>query len=197
MNEQRSNLPPMQLASLKVAAWLLSLTLSFSAAAACDPPPGPEREGRPESSRVAHGMDNLRQQLKLDSAQEALFKGAFDATEKLRQDFRDAMLEKRDQLKSKPDAKTLDLRALAKEMDKEKADQDAKRKVVREAWLKFYDALKPEQKEQASKFLLMQIGMMGEGPGMRGGHGGPGGEGHGPSDRGGFERGDRPQPPRD
>lgn len=177
MNEPRHTLPPMQLASLKVAAWLLSLALSFSAAAASEAAKDPVRNDRPDAAGPAHRMDGLREELKLEPAQEALFKSAFDGTEKLRQEMRDTMREKHAQMKARLEAKDPDLHALVNDMDKEKAEHDAKRKVVRDAWLKFYDALKPEQKQIASKFLLAQIGMMGEGgPGMMQGHRGPSGK---------------------
>ena len=163
MQTPRPTRPLMQLASLKVAAWLLSLTLSFAAAAANEPPAEAARDGRAAISGHANRIDDLRQQLKLSADQDALFKSALEATEKLHREMRATMQEKHEQMQAQLAAKSPDLHAMAAAMDQEKAAHDAKRKEVRDAWLNFYDALNPEQKDLASKFLLAQINMMSSG----------------------------------
>ena len=160
MYSPRPNRPMMQLASLKVAAWLLSLTLSFAATAANESCAEAERDGRPAVAGQANRIDGLRTQLALDEGQDALFKLAFAATENLREEMHEAMRARHQQLQARLAAPSPDLRALAAEADQEKAALDAKRKTVREAWLNFYDALRPEQKDVAGKFLLTQIGLM-------------------------------------
>ena len=160
MYSPRPSRPLMQLASLKVAAWLLSLTLGGAAAAAGEPGVDPERNSRPALTGRASRIDGLREQLKLDGSQDALFSCAFDATRQLREEIRTAARQR--QQAAGLAQPVPDLRARAAAMDKEKAVLDAKRKVVREDWLSFYDALSAEQKHVAGEFLLAQISLVDE-----------------------------------
>lgn len=173
MSQDRPPLHRFQLATLKAAAWLLSIGLSFAATAA----PREPMEGCPEMP-VAGAMHRpriaeLHQGLALDDKQEVLWKSALDTTQQLYKELLDTRRASQEKLKAALDSPSPDLHAIAEQVDRDREAQQEKRKKAREAWLKFYDELKPEQKQKASHFLLDQIGMHGgEGhfPGM---HDGP------------------------
>lgn len=169
----------LQLGVIKATALLVGLGIGLAAQAAPE-----EREARPDagyeksvprdcqkSDRSQRDcppprardprqqLESLHQQLKLNASQEALWKSAKAGTDKLREDMRDEQVARHDKLKKLLESKNPDLRTIVAEMDK---DQDArlqKQKSAREGWLQFYDALSGEQKQQASEFLLGQVGV--------------------------------------
>ncbi|GAB2181861.1 hypothetical protein DLREEDagrD3_20840 [Denitratisoma sp. agr-D3] len=113
-------------------------------------------------------LETLHQQLALNADQEALWKSAKAGTDKLREEQRDEWRTRRDKLQKLLEGKNPDLRTIVAEMDKDQEARQQKHKAAREGWLKFYDALNPEQKQKASQFLLGQVGMAGHGMGPAG-----------------------------
>ncbi len=164
MSSSRIIHPRLQLATIKAAVWLLSVTLGVAAQAAPRQTRDSEEECRPSMTRQ---LDGLYKDLGLDAAQDAQWQQALKTTESLHQEMVDARHGKAEDAREALGGPAPDLRALTARMDKARDEQIAKRKVAREAWLKFYDGLKPEQKEKASHFLLHQIAMLGDfAPGM-------------------------------
>lgn len=164
MSPARTIHPRIQLATLKAAAWLLSITLGLTAQAATNRPEAIECEHRPP---IGQSLGRLHKDLALDATQDAQWKSAIAATETLRHEMRDAHRSTHEQLKAELKAPAPDLRAVAARLDKQREEQLKKRQQARETWLAFYDGLKPEQKEKASHFLLHQITLLGEfAPGM-------------------------------
>ena len=161
----------------------ISLGLTVQAAPQTDPPRSGEtkelRRNGPDDRHGARRLDMLHGQLNLDANQESLWKTAKELSESSRQEMRDNHHEQREKLRKVLDSQSPDLRALAADMDKERDARQQKQKTVREAWLRFYDALNAEQKQQASRFLLAQVTMADMMPGGRGGNG-PGSGPHGP-----------------
>lgn len=152
-----------QLGVIKAAVLLMGLSLGLAspAANAADSADnaGKQRvESRHSDFRDGRNrLEALHKDLALTGDQEALWQSARDASEKLRQDpnLRPAFPEA---LKKARDTKTPpDLRALAAEADKLHDAREKAHKPVREAWLKFYDALNPDQKQKASHFLLAEL----------------------------------------
>lgn len=186
-----------QLGVIKAAALLMGLSLCIGVRAA--PPEAGSRAGQAPgySDHCGHGampagarMEELHKQLALTDSQEALWKQARDTSDKLHQDMRQSMQARHDKLRQALEGKSPDLRAVAEQMDKDREADQQKHKQVQEAWLKLYDALNPEQKQKASRFLLGMMNKMGEGRGHRMGH-------DMPAARGGERGGDRPDmPPR-
>jgi Spy/CpxP family protein refolding chaperone len=173
MSHERPPLHRFQLATLKAAAWLLSIGLSFAASAAPREPGEGCRDMPAAGAMHQPRIAELRKDLALDAKQEAQWTAALDTTQKLYKELIDSRRASHDKMKSTLDAQAPDLRALAEQADRDRETEQAKRKQAREAWLKFYDDLKPEQKQKASRFLLDQIGMLGDGH-PHALHGGPG-----------------------
>ena len=170
-----SNPLRLQLGVIKAAVLIMGLGLGLATQplqAAERSSPGEQQrvlrgEGRKDEAREQGGprqLEQLHQQLGLNETQESLWQNAKDGTEKLRRDSQAERQARHDKMKQVLDSKSPDLRALSKDMDKEQEARQEKHKTVREAWLKFYDALNAEQKQKASHFLLGQIGMMGMHP---------------------------------
>lgn len=156
-----------QLGVLKAAALLMSLSFCVGVRAAA-----PEGASRPDQSMGAYDhhmmpggrkFEELHKQLALTDAQEALWKQARETSEKLHQEMRQSMQARHEKMRQTLQGKNPDLRALADQMDKDREADQQKHKQVQEAWLKFYDALNPEQKQKASQFLLGMMNRMGEG----------------------------------
>lgn len=164
MSANRIIHPRIQLATLKAAVWLLSVSLGIAAQAAPLGPRESERDNRPS---ITGKLEKLHGDLALDAIQESQWQSAVQTTEALRAQMMDARHQAGEEMKQSLEAPAPDLRALASRMDSRREQQADRRKQAREAWLKFYDGLKPEQKEKASRFLLHQIAMLGEfAPGM-------------------------------
>jgi len=174
MSQERPPLRRFQLATLKAAAWLLSIGLSFAANAAPREPMEGCREMSVAGAMHRPHIPELHQALALDANQEALWKSALDTTQQLYKELLDTRRAGHDKLKAALESPTPDLRAIAEQANRDREAQQDKRKRAREAWLKFYDELKPEQKQKASHFLLDQIAMMAEDGHHPGMHGGPG-----------------------
>lgn len=156
-----------QFGVIKAAALLMGLSLCVGVRAA--PPEGAPRAEQGMSAcdhqmmYGGHRFDELHKQLGLNDAQEALWKQARDTSDKLHQDMRQSMQARHDKMRQTLQGKNPDLRALTDQMDKDREADQQKHKQVQEAWLKFYDALNPEQKQKASQFLLSMMDRMGEG----------------------------------
>lgn len=179
MTTSPSNQPlRLQLGVIKAAILIMGLGLGLAAqpSQAADPENGStgkrwemRKEGRGNQDGPQR-LEELHKQLTLNESQESLWKTAQSATEELRKDFQVERQSRHEKIQKVLESKTPDLRTLASDMDKEQEARQQKQKTVREAWLKFYDALGSEQKQKASHFLLGQMGMMG----MPHGEGGPG-----------------------
>ncbi|HEX5392166.1 MAG TPA: Spy/CpxP family protein refolding chaperone [Rhodocyclaceae bacterium] len=177
-----SNPLRVQLGVVKAAALLMGLSLCMGVRAA-PPATGARPDQAPSYSDYCGGgvmrggarMEELHKQLALTDAQETLWKKARDTSDKLHQDMRQSMQARHDKLRQSLEGKSPDLRALADQMDKDRDADQQRHKQVQEAWLNFYDALNPEQKQKASRFLLGMINRMGDGHGRpMGGHMGRG-----------------------
>lgn len=119
---------------------------------------------------MQHKMDKLHQDLGLDKKQEALFQAAREAGRNAMRDAMQARRASRDRMKAALEGPNPDLRALTAQMDKERDEQMQKHRQVREAWLNFYDALNPAQKEKARHFIVGQMDHRMEGHGRRSMH---------------------------
>lgn len=188
----------LQLGVIKAAILIMGLGLGLAAqpSQAADPENGStgkrwemRKEGRGGHDGTER-LEELHKQLTLNESQESLWKSAQSATEELRKDFQVERRSRHEKMQKVLESKTPDLRALAKDMDQEQEARQQKHKSVREAWLKFYDALGSEQKQKASHFLLAQLGMMG----MPNGEGGPG-AGHHSRQRPDGDQSGRPDVP--
>jgi len=202
----------LQLGVIKATALLVGLGIGLSAQAAPDErssrsEPGVEKSAPRHFHGQGRGMDQecgpqdrlekLHKQLNLDAKQEALWAKAKASTDKLRDDMMKEREQRRDSMKKQPEGKAPDLRALAADQDKLQEARQQKFKAVREEWLKLYDTLSGDQKQQASEFLIGQIGML---PPHRGGddrpHQGPNGAAgpgsNGPSGPNGANSGNGP-----
>lgn len=182
-----SSAPRIQLGVIKATALLLGLSLCLGARAATPDTPRNDAPAYGQSGRQMHDgqrVEELHKQLNLDPSQEALWKQARETSDRLRQDMRETMRARHDKLRQALETKTPDLRALADQMDQDRQADEQKHKQAREAWLKLYDALNPEQKQKASRFLLGMANMM-ERHGMDRGSMGM----HGPGEGGPRERG--------
>jgi protein CpxP len=143
------------------AAGLMAATIGLSAYAAEAPAPrGDNAEARPAGMHMQREMDGLKQQLGLDKKQEALFQSAREASQQAMREGMQSRREHRDRLKQALNGPNPDLRALAGQMDKEREEHMKKHRQVRDAWLNFYDALDPAQKDKARQFILARFGHM-------------------------------------
>ena len=182
----------LQLGVVKAALITMGISLGLTVQAAPQPEQprsGENKELRRDGPDDRHGtrrLDTLHSQLNLDASQESLWKAAQELSEASRQEMQGNHHEQRDKLRKVLDSQSPDLRALAADMDKARDARQQKQKTVREAWLRFYDTLNPEQKQKASRFLLAQVAMADMSPGGRGAHGPHGardaGERRGPPD---------------
>jgi hypothetical protein len=170
-----SSINRLQLGVIKATALLVGLGIGLSAQAAPDDrsprgEPGVEKSASRHFHGHGKGMDQecggqdhlekLHKQLNLDTKQEALWVQAKASTDKLRDDMKKEWEQRRDSMKKQPEGKAPDLRALAADQDKQQDARQQKFKAVREEWLKLYDTLNGDQKQQASEFLIGQIGML-------------------------------------
>ncbi|HEY3433719.1 MAG TPA: Spy/CpxP family protein refolding chaperone [Rhodocyclaceae bacterium] len=180
----------LQLGVIKATALLVGLGIGLSAQAAPDEStsrsaPSVEKSAPQHyhGNTRGHGMDTecgpqdrlekLHKQLSLDSKQEVLWNNAKTHTDQLRDEFMKDRDQRRENMKKPLEGKAPDLRAIAADQDKQQEVRQQKLKAAREEWLKLYDVLNSEQKQQASEFLLGQIGMFPP-PGPRGGDRAPG-----------------------
>lgn len=118
---------------------------------------GPAGRAERPAMEMQHRMDKLHQDLGLDKKQEALFQAAREAGRNAMRDGMQARRASRDRMKAALESPNPDLRTLTAQMDKERDEQMQKHRQVREAWLNFYDALNPAQKEQARHFIVGQM----------------------------------------
>jgi Spy/CpxP family protein refolding chaperone len=95
----------------------------------------------------------LRDELKLDARQEALWKEARAFAFEQRDAMRARMIRERDEINALLERPDSDLRAAAKRMDELRAEGWKLRDAARERWFAVYDALGAEQKETVRLFF--------------------------------------------
>lgn len=144
-------------------AALMAAAMGMSAHAAEPAMPMGAHEGRPEGMPGMHmqrDLEGLQKQLGLDRKQETLFQTARETSQQAMREGMQARREDHDKLKQALNGPNPDLRALASQMDKAREEHMKKHRQVRDAWLNFYDALNPAQKDKARQFILARIGHM-------------------------------------
>ena len=100
-----------------------------------------------------HAFERLRDELKLDARQEALWKEARDFVHGQRDAMREHFRKERAEIGTLLDQPGADLRAVAKRMDELRAEGLKQRDAVRERWFAVYDSLDAGQKEKARLFF--------------------------------------------
>lgn len=167
---------------LLVAA--LALSLGVAGAAFAFGPGGGERCGGP-GSRMEHGMpfdmrgmERLRDDLKLDAKQEALWVEARKAMRNDMDDMREQMRKQRQEALATLEKPGADLRGLMQRMDGARDAARKRHEANRDRWLAVYDSLTPEQKEKVRVFLKNHLER--KGGKMRGPREGGPGPGAGP-----------------
>lgn len=160
-------------ASPRLLVAALALSLGVSAAALAMPAGGDgHRHGHHAAMPGAHGglhgmhgmrgLSALRDELKLDAQQEALWNEAVTAGRQTMAGMHERLRKEREEtvaLLSQPGA---DLRALARRTDETRAEAQQQHAAARESWLAVYDALSPEQKEKARVFFKNRLERMGQ-----------------------------------
>jgi Spy/CpxP family protein refolding chaperone len=110
----------------------------------------------------SRAFDRLRDELKLDASQEALWKEARDFVRGQRDAMRERFRKERAEigtLLGQPDA---DLRVVAKRMDEMRSERLKQHDAVRERWFTVYDSLDAGQKEKVRLFFKSGMERMGE-----------------------------------
>ena len=167
MNKRSARFSP----RLIVATVALNLGLAANAFAA-PPAGGPCAPGNAHSERHMTHMQNeisrVHDQLKLDPAQEALWKEAEQGSLASMGGMRDRMCKQRDEIRALVAQPGADLRAVARRMDEARGEELKQHNAMRDRWLAVYDKLNPEQKEQVRVFLQTRFERMEKhGPGGR------------------------------
>ena len=139
-----------------ITAGLVAAAIGLSVQAA-EPPARPA--GGP-GMQMQQEVERLHKDLNLDKQQEALFQAARDASRDAMREGMASRRENHEKMKAALEGPNPDLRALAAQMDKERDEHMQKHRQVRDAWLNFYDALNPAQKEKARHFIVARMDHM-------------------------------------
>jgi Spy/CpxP family protein refolding chaperone len=110
----------------------------------------------------SRAFDRLRDELKLDASQEALWKEARDFVRGQRDAMRERFRKERAEIETllgQPDA---DLRGVAKRMDEMRSERLKQHDAARERWFTVYDSLSAGQKEKARLFFKSGMERMGK-----------------------------------
>ena len=119
------------------------------------------------AERMFGRLDKIRAELKLNGQQEALWKKAEAQSRETFRGMRDAGRGLRDKMLAGIDKPGADLKQLAALGEELRAQAQASRKQVREAWFAVYDALDAGQKEQVRQYLKGRLEQFGRGWGRR------------------------------
>ena len=139
-----------------ISAGLLAASLGMAVQAA-EPPARPERG---PGMHMQQDLERMQKDLNLDKKQEALFQTARDASRDAMREGMASRRENHEKMRAALEGPNPDLRALAAQMDKERDEHMQKHRQVRDAWLNFYDALNPAQKEKARHFIVARMDHM-------------------------------------
>lgn len=101
----------------------------------------------------SQAFERLREDLKLDTRQEALWNEARDFARQQREATREQFHKERAEIRTLLDQPGSDLRVVAKRMDELRAEGLKQHDAVRERWLAVYDSLGAGQKEKARLFF--------------------------------------------
>jgi len=118
------------------------------------------------------GMERLRDALKLNPQQEALWKKAQDTSRETLKKMRASMQETHEKIRAEIDKPGADLKNIHQIEDKHREQMDAMRKQMREARLAVYESLDAGQKEQVRLAIKERMDHGGR-RGMREHHGSP------------------------
>lgn len=180
MNIRSSRFSP----RLLVATVALALGLATNAFAA--PPAGGFcAPGNAHSERhmthMQKELSRVHDQLKLDPAQDALWKEAEQGSLASMSGMHDRVCQQRDEIRAMMAQPGADLRAVVRRMDEARSEEQKQHNAMRDRWLAVYDKLNPEQKEQVRVFLQTRFERMEKhGPAGRWpGRAGPAGPGRG------------------
>ena len=152
--------------SPRIVVAAVALSLGLAATAFAMSPRGAEHCGPGTGMHASHmdrgmkEMSRLRDDLKLDAKQEALWKEAEKASQDNRSTMRDRFSKQRDETKAMLDKPGADLRAVLKRMDELKAEGQKQHEADRDRWLTVYDSLNAEQKEKARLFFKSKMERM-------------------------------------
>lgn len=127
----------------------------------------PHRHHGYGAERMFGRLDKIRAELKLNGQQEALWKKAEAQSRESFRGMRDAGRELREKMRAEIAKPGADLKQLAGLGEELRAQAQASRKQVREAWFAVYDALDAGQKEQVRQYLKARLERFGRGWGRR------------------------------
>ncbi len=162
----------------KPIAMLLAAGLLGAGAGAWAQMPGPRGGEGPDGMGPMRNMERLHKQLNLTPQQEELWKKARDAQREVFQKMMANGREQHEKLRAEIDKPGADLKQFMQHVDQVReqmrAQMEATRKQVRDAWFAVYDSLDANQKEQvrlAIKDGMDRMGQRGRRGGPRGGMG--------------------------